>query len=90
MEAYVVFLSGRVQGVGFRWFTEREARARDVCGYVRNLPDGRVEVLAQADTATLAMFCERLREGPRASRVEEMETMTIAVDPELSSFIVRF
>ena len=90
MEACVVLISGLVQGVGFRWFTEREARARDVCGYVRNLPDGRVEVLAQADASALAMFCERLREGPRSSRVEDMETMTIAVDPELSSFTVRF
>ena len=89
VEAYVVFLSGRVQGVGFRWFTEREARARDVRGYVRNLPDGRVEVLAQAEEAVLMLFCERLREGPRASRVEKMETMTITVDPELSSFTVR-
>ena len=82
-------LSGRVQGVGFRWFTEREARARDVRGYVRNLPDGRVEVLAQADPDTLTVFCERLNDGPRASRVEKLEMMTIAVDPELSSFTVR-
>ena len=89
MEARVVLISGRVQGVGFRWFTEREARARDVRGYVRNLPDGRVEVLAQADAATLDLFCERLNVGPRASRVQEMETMRIEVDPELSSFTVR-
>ena len=89
MEAYVVHLSGRVQGVGFRWFTEREARARDVRGYVRNLPDGRVEVVAQADASAMASFCERLREGPRASRVDDMETMAIAVDPELTSFTVR-
>ncbi len=54
VEAYVVVISGRVQGVGFRWFTEKEARARDVCGYVRNLPDGRVEVFAQGDESTLA------------------------------------
>jgi acylphosphatase len=90
VEALVALISGRVQGVGFRWFTEKEARARDVRGYVRNLPDGRVEVLAQGDAPALAMFCERLREGPRASRVEDIETFDIEVDPELSSFTVRF
>lgn len=89
MEALVALISGRVQGVGFRWFTERQARGLDVRGYVRNLPDGRVEVLAQADKEALAEFFERLREGPRASRVENIETLTVDVDPELSSFTVR-
>ena len=90
MEAYVVLISGRVQGVGFRWFTEEEARARDVCGYVRNLPDGRVEVFAQGDGSTLASFCERLREGPGAAHVDNFDVMPVSVDSELISFSVRF
>ena len=49
----MLLISGRVQGVGFRWFAVREARARDVWGYARNLEDGRVEVLAQAAPETL-------------------------------------
>jgi len=89
VEAYLVLISGRVQGVGFRWFTEMEARARDVHGYVRNLPDGRVEVLAQADASTLEAFWKCLRIGPRAARVEELSTTPVAVDPELTSFSVR-
>ena len=90
MEAYVVLISGRVQGVGFRWFTEKEALARDVRGYVRNLPDGRVEVLAQGDASTIAAFCERLRAGPRAARVDEIDMKPAAVDSQLKSFSVRF
>ena len=90
MEAYLVLISGRVQGVGFRWFTEMEARARDVRGYVRNLSDGRVEVLAQADASTLTSFWECLRAGPRAARVDDVSTTPVTVDPELTSFSVRF
>jgi len=76
--------------VGFRWFTEKQALAQGVRGYVRNLPDGRVEVMAQADEAILTQFCETLREGPRASRVDAIETMNADVDTSLSSFEVRF
>lgn len=90
MEAYVLLVSGRVQGVGFRWFTEREALKRGVQGYVRNLPDGRVEVLAQADTGTLAGFCARLRKGPAAARVDDVEMRPVPVDASLSAFEVRF
>lgn len=90
VEAYVVLISGRVQGVGFRWFSEKEARARDVCGYVRNLPDGHVEVFAQGDESTLTSFCERLRAGPGAARVDEFDMMPVSVDAELTSFSVRF
>jgi acylphosphatase len=90
VEAYVLLVSGRVQGVGFRWFTEREALRRGVTGYVRNLPDGRVEVRAQAEAATLTAFCARLREGPRASHVDDVEMRPVPVDVELSVFEVRF
>ena len=90
MEAYVVLISGRVQGVGFRWFTEKEAQACDVCGYVRNLPDGRVEVFAQGDESTLPSFCERLRVGPRAAHIEDFDMTPVSVDSELTSFTVRF
>lgn len=90
MEAYVLLVSGRVQGVGFRWFTEREALRRGVQGYVRNLSDGRVEVWAQADPETLAAFCARLRKGPTAARVDGVEMRPVAVDASLSAFEVRF
>ena len=61
-----------------------------VVGWVRNLPDGRVEVLAQADRGVLGTFCDRLRQGPPGSCVEDVETATVAVDAGLSDFDVRF
>ena len=89
MQAYVLIVSGRVQGVGFRWFTEREAVKRDILGYVRNLEDGRVEILAQSTPSALEEFCERIRLGPSASRVDLVEIRTVEVDLELASFRIR-
>ena len=67
---YIV--SGRVQGVGFRWFVDREARTIGLVGWVRNNPDGNVEVLASGTEEQLAKLRKRLKEGPRASRVDEV------------------
>ena len=89
MQAFVLIVSGRVQGVGFRWFTEREAVKRNIRGYVRNLEDGRVEILAQAEPPVLEEFCERIRRGPSTSRVDLVDTRTVEVDMALSSFRVR-
>ena len=65
---------GRVQGVGFRWFVSRQARRLGVGGYVCNLPDGSVEVLAHSeDPATLNQFADLLAEGPGHALVESVE-----------------
>jgi acylphosphatase len=88
VQAYEIIVSGRVQGVGFRWFTEREAVKRNIRGYVRNLEDGRVAILAQGDLSALEEFCECIRRGPSASRVDRVETRTIEVESAVSSFRV--
>ena len=64
---------GRVQGVGFRWFVEREAHMLGVAGWVRNRPDGSVEVLAMGSRDQLLGLRARLRQGPRAARVDDVE-----------------
>lgn len=64
---------GRVQGVGFRWFVEREARALGISGWVRNNSDGSVEVLASGTREQLSGLRSRLQQGPRASRVDNVE-----------------
>lgn len=65
---------GRVQGVGFRWFVSRTARALGIAGYARNLPDGTVEVLAHSDDpAALERLEASLREGPPGSVVQSVE-----------------
>jgi acylphosphatase len=66
-------VKGRVQGVGFRWFVEREARLIGVGGWVRNRDDGAVEVLASGTEAQLRSLYDRLREGPRAARIDQVE-----------------
>ncbi len=84
-------VSGVVQGVGFRWFVARHARSLGLGGYARNLPDGRVEVLAAgAGAEALARLEELLREGPAHARVERLERQD-DVDENVSprSFDIR-
>ncbi len=66
-------VQGRVQGVGYRWFVEREARALKLTGYVRNCPDGSVEVLAEGPEPVLEALREKLERGPLGSRVAGVE-----------------
>jgi len=63
---------GRVQGVGFRWFVEREARLLGIAGWVRNNSDGSVEVLAMGTRDQLFGLRSRLQQGPRAARVDDV------------------
>jgi acylphosphatase len=69
---------GRVQGVGFRWFVEREARLIGVGGWVRNRDDGAVEVMASGTKAQLGSLYDKLKEGPRAARIDTVEVEDIA------------
>jgi acylphosphatase len=64
---------GRVQGVGFRWFVEREAHILGIAGWVRNNVDGSVEILAMGSREQLLGLRSRLRQGPRAARVDDVE-----------------
>ena len=66
-------VKGRVQGVGFRWFVEREARMIGVGGWVRNRDDGAVEVLASGTDEQLGTLYDKLREGPRAARIDGVD-----------------
>jgi acylphosphatase len=66
-------IDGRVQGVGFRWFAVEQARLEGVNGFVRNLPDGRVEAIVEGDADSVDRVERALRRGPRGSRVERFE-----------------
>lgn len=74
-------LSGRVQGVGFRWWAARAGRQLGLRGTVENLPDGRVEVHAEGPEAAVRGLERRLRRGPPAARVDALEPIEPA--PEL-------
>ena len=80
---------GRVQGVGFRWFVEREAHILGIAGWVRNNSDGSVEVLAQGSRDQLSGLHSRLREGPRAARVDNVEVSDVRPVAGLSSFRIE-
>jgi len=80
---------GRVQGVGFRWFVEREAFLLQIAGWVRNNPDGTVEVLAQGTRDQLAGLHSRLREGPRAARIDDVEVSEARPVAGLTSFQIQ-
>jgi len=80
---------GRVQGVGFRWFVEREAHVLGVSGWVRNNADGSVEVLAQGTRDQLLGLRSRLRQGPRAARVDGIEESEVGPVAGLSSFRIE-
>jgi acylphosphatase len=80
---------GRVQGVGFRWFVEREAHILQIAGWVRNNPDGSVEVLAMGSREKLSGLRSRLEEGPRAARVDGVTESEAEPVAGLESFQVR-
>jgi len=65
-------IQGRVQGVGFRWFVQREASELDLRGWVRNTEDGEVEVVAAGEPADLDGLRASLKRGPRGSRVDRV------------------
>ncbi len=80
---------GRVQGVGFR-FTAREAAGEcGVAGWVRNLPDGSVEIVAQGSQAAVARMTAWTHRGPRYASVEGVRVETLAVSPDLQGFEIR-
>jgi acylphosphatase len=87
--AHRFLVRGRVQGVGFRWFVEREAHILKIAGWVRNNPDSTVEVLGQGTREQLAGLHSRLREGPRAARVDEVEVKEADPIPGLTSFQIQ-
>lgn len=82
-------MRGRVQGVGFRWFVTRQASDLGVRGTVRNREDGAVEVVLQADeSATVATLVDRIRSGPPASHVEDVECESLEDPPRYQGFQV--
>ena len=88
MASYRYIVRGRVQGVGYRYFVMREANALGVSGFARNLPDGTVEVVAEAADDVLALFEDRLRHGPSFANVSALDRSAIAARGD-QSFHIR-
>ncbi|MBD3155333.1 MAG: acylphosphatase [Candidatus Aenigmarchaeota archaeon] len=85
-----VYISGRVQGVGFRAFTKRSARDLGLKGWVRNLPDGRVETIVEGRKKGVERFIKILKEGPNGSRVEDVDIKKEDYKDSFSDFKITY
>lgn len=83
-------IGGRVQGVGFRFFTEDAAAREGLHGWARNLPDGRVEAYVEGDRDAVERFERAIRRGPSGARVEAVEVVAAAPSGHASGFSIRF
>ena len=79
-----------MQGVAFRYFTERVACSLNVTGWVRNLPDGGVEAFAQGPDEALDIFYKKMKEGPPAARVADVHVFDVPADPGIDRFRITY
>lgn len=84
-----VFITGRVQGVGFRAFTQRQARLLKLTGFVRNLRDGRVEAVIEGPSKDVDKLLAKLRRGPRAARVRDHQVKDEPPEGDMQDFEVE-
>ena len=89
MQLYIL-ISGRVQGVGFRAFTKRNATQLGIRGYAKNLANGKVEVVAEGDRATLDRLLVALRKGPSASKVDDVKIEERPFSGKHKAFEIRY
>ena len=80
------YVSGRVQGVGFRYFVKRHADAFSVNGYAKNLRDGRVEFLLQGEKSAVLAVLEKINAGPSYSQVKEVKTDQVLYNHIIDTF----
>ena len=85
-----IYVSGRVQGVFYRSNTRRKALELGITGWVRNLPDGRVEIVAEGEREKLERLIEWCRHGPPLARVEDLEIIWEEPRGEFDSFTIKW
>ena len=82
-------VSGRVQGVGFRWFVQDLAALEGASGWVTNRPDGKVEALIQAEAEALERIERQIRRGPPAARVQSVDVFDEPASDRTGPFVIR-
>lgn len=82
-------IRGRVQGVGFRWWTRQTAERLGLVGSVENLPDGTVRVKARGEEEAVRRLADKLREGPPMARVEGVEDVAAELGEDVDAFTIR-
>jgi acylphosphatase len=88
MERVIVFYSGRVQGVGFRYTVRRLACGYEVTGTVRNLPDGRVELIAEGARAELKSFLTGIAESELSGFIAKQHETWQTAQGDLRGFVI--
>ena len=84
-----LLISGRVQGVYFRLFAQKKAKQLGINGYAKNLVDGRVEIMAQADNSSIESFIKWSNKGPITARVDEVEVSEWPIEEQFTTFEIR-
>lgn len=84
-----LIVSGVVQGVGFRYHTRQEATQYGLTGYVRNLPDGTVEVVAEGEPAGINQLLDWAKRGPAAAQVKSVDITYHSPNGEFRDFSIR-
>ena len=85
-----VYVTGRVQGVFFRAFTRERALALGLTGWVKNLPDGSVEIVCEGEDSSVASLLKWCRKGPPAAHVTDIEAAYAEPTGEFDSFVVEY
>lgn len=85
-----LLISGIVQGVNFRYYTRETARRLKLTGWVKNLPDGKVEAVAEGDEKAIDEFIEWCKHGPPSAKVEHVEIKKVKYTGEFSDFKIDY
>jgi acylphosphatase len=88
MPCWEMTISGRVQGVGYRWFVQHVAEKYNIKGYVKNLADGDVCIVATGNDDVLALFADEIKQGNRHAQVRQMTVNEITHYTEYEDFII--
>lgn len=84
-----LIIGGRVQGVGFRYFTQHKARELNISGWVRNTPDGKVEIEAEGDDQNMETFIDWMKIGPARAVIKLFSVSEITPLRNFTNFSVR-
>lgn len=89
LQKFKIVVAGRVQGVYFRMFTQNKAKNLGIKGTVCNLPDGRVEIIAEAEQEAMEKFLKWCHKGPITARVDNVEITELTPDEPLLTFFIK-
>jgi acylphosphatase len=87
---FEIKITGKVQGVGFRYFVQKRAADFNIAGWVKNLPDGSVAVMAQGDETDMDTFIDHLKTGPSMSRVSKVSLNRMPEPEQFYDFRVKY